>query len=447
MTGDSGPVWVSNIGLIVSQRRSDYIRQLEINIYDDRASGTAVAALDEYGFSSVYWPRLSRLHLYCLYFQSFISPRDSEEKMATRIANYFINHLPNLACLHLDISNTGEGCEVFLNKMANAYLPRLHTLYTGNKVGITFNAHNRFGENLTYLTLKMNTDSSNRLPWIMAAQLQYLKLTDIPEHFTWSTFYSDSPSSVTFANLQKLFMFFKSETLAELLHRGNDSESKIMRIINQDANNRQLRFPKLQTLSLSRNPYSDSAFYERFVQAPLRTVNISGSFRSMHSMHNEMLVDLYKLTLDIKRIGDDYGFNDVSLFLSRLFYTPSSVQVAELFAYYRNMQPLYIKGSIGWYNIERLELYVDVIAAIAASLASVNGYHIVNQPTVSCKFDPYYKSQTVRDYLPRDSFDIKCKQSGQSVNGDTLWVLTNADCFVPNAYVNTGGVISTIPQC
>ncbi|KAJ1955602.1 hypothetical protein GGI12_005521, partial [Dipsacomyces acuminosporus] len=308
--GESEGNWLSNIDLAISQKLSAEISALTLS--------------DNYVFSDK---------------AQFIS-EESDEIRSSQTSTYFANCTPNIRYLKVGLDGKKQINLMFTNKIVSAFFKQLYTLDTGNRFPITFKS-SRFGEQLTRLTLHMNTDATNVLPQPLASQLQCLGLYKIPEHFTWGAFCSGSPNSVTFTNLHELRLWFKSETVSEQLCKGASNDDETRRIINWDADRRQLHFPKLHAPYLWNNPYSGAAFYERFEHSPLRNLRISGSFQSMKNINADMLVNLSKLRLVVYSIGLSEtgnseavcGFRpseekELLLFVERAFGTTSQVKHA-----------------------------------------------------------------------------------------------------------------------
>ncbi|KAJ1957270.1 hypothetical protein GGI12_005072, partial [Dipsacomyces acuminosporus] len=297
--GTNELAWVSNIDLIISLSLSTKIKGLKI---DARSSGDLVDirdALDSFGFNYAYWNKVIKLDLFAHGLQSKASLEVESDDMATsvQLSDYFGNYTPNIQYLVLRLDSKKEVNRLFACRMVNRLWKSIYVIDTED-MPITFST-NSVGENITHLCLTMNTDITNRLPTLMASKLQALDLHGVPEHFSWNAFYGDSPTTVVFAKLQELKLHFKSETVSEYLRNSIRDKARIMKVINQDANGRQLRFPKLQSLQLWNNPYSDSSFYTVFEKSPVKELIITGSFKSVKNINSDMLRNIAELDFSI----------------------------------------------------------------------------------------------------------------------------------------------------
>ncbi|KAJ1955516.1 hypothetical protein GGI12_005541, partial [Dipsacomyces acuminosporus] len=299
--GDKEPVLQSNIGLIVSLKWSHCVRELSIAFNNKDGVVSITDALDSLGFRSVCWSKVSRLRIdqdrHSIKRGALIK-NDNDDIDSRELTRYFSNHTPNVHYLRLQVHNDRRVHQMFANKMADTYLNQLYELHTGDEVPITFSM-SRFKEHITHLSVRMDYNATNMLPQVAAWQLHRLYLAGIPETFTWKAFYSDSPNEATFTNLQELTLQFNSETISKQLRKDIIGEDKIKRVINWDANARQLRFPKLTKLELVSNPYSDATFYSLFEASPLKILSITGSFKSMKNISAKLVLGLSDLVLDM----------------------------------------------------------------------------------------------------------------------------------------------------
>ncbi|KAJ1957832.1 hypothetical protein GGI12_004909 [Dipsacomyces acuminosporus] len=95
-----------------------------------------------------------------------------------------------------------------------------------------------------------------------------------------------------------------------------------------------------------------------------------------------------------------------------------------------------------------MKLFALSIAAAAAALTQVSGYKIKDIDSLACRDSTAMRTSViVKSYSKEECIDVVCKLNGTPVNGDPVWLKTNAGCLVSNYYINTGDKLSTILDC